>query len=501
MIQQNRISDHQYIAVRREFVLKVDGDRPILYPLDYVNTQIYFLKPLEGFALSLLQGDRPFSEIRRTFDLLFPGSHPDTFSDLISGVDRLVREQPSKTGIGTQGVIELSDKPITEAHKYDPREFVIAPADYKARMGDIKTRYRLDKPINIYTIFTHRCLTNCVYCYAERKSVPEMPITRWRELIQEIADLEIEMCSPDNGDTFARNDGIDLLECLIEHEMHFLLSTKASLSKEYVKRLIDAGFTRKIHGVIQRPVQLSIDAANEDVAKRMLGIPRPRTEKMVETFENFLSFGIMPVVKAVITGLNYDQPKLLVDRYYRRGARIFHFVRYHRSFHRHTDDLFVNEEHIPILKAQFDEIRAQYPDINLKENLTAGESGAGELLPEKRRQLWNNRLGCGGGWYALGIAPNGSAFLCEQMKMDDPFIVGDAQTQSIEEIWNSDRMARFIYPDREQFKGTICQTCSEFEPCIWEKGRCYRDAFFSYGSIYEPPPLCPNNPRPGLRLS
>lgn len=481
--------------------MKVDGSRPILYPLDYINTQIFCLKPLEGFALSLLQGDKPFSEIRQIFLLLFPGSDHDALLDLISGVDRRVREQPSQTGIGKQGVIELADLPIREANRYDPREFVIAPADYQARMGDVKTRYRLDRPINIYTVFTHRCLTNCAYCYAERKYMQEMPLARWRELIEEAADLGVEMCSPDNGDTFARKDGIDLLECLIEHEMHFLLSTKASLSREQIKRLIDAGFTRKIHGVIQRPVQLSIDAVDPEVAKRMLGISHPRTENMVATFDSFLSLGIMPVVKAVITGMNYDQPKLLVDRYYPRGARIFHFVRYHRSFYRHTKDLFVNEEHIPTLKAEFEEIRARYSDIDLKENLTIGANGAGELSSEERHNLWKNRLGCGGGWYALGIAPNGSAFLCEQMKIDDPFIVGDARSQSIEEIWNSERMARFIFPDREQFKGTVCFTCDEFERCMWEKGRCYRDAFFAYGSIFEPPPLCPNNLRPGLRLS
>ncbi|NTW01163.1 MAG: SPASM domain-containing protein, partial [Oscillochloris sp.] len=256
----------------------------------------------------------------------------------------------------------------------------------------------------------------------------------------------------------------------------------------------------KIHGVIERPVQLSIDAAEEHVAQRMLGVSRPQIDTMLKTFDNFMAFGIMPVVKAVITGLNYDQPLLLVERYYPRGARRFTFVRYHRSFYRHSDDLFVNEQHIPVLKAQFDTIRARYPDIDLKENLIGEAGEAGVLSPQRRQELWDTRMGCGGGWCALGIAPDGSAFLCEQMKLDEPFIVGDTRSQSIQEIWNGERMARFIYPAQEQFSGTICQSCNAFEQCMWEKGRCYRDAFFSYGSIYTAPPLCPKNPHPGLRL-
>jgi radical SAM protein with 4Fe4S-binding SPASM domain len=500
-MEQKSISDNQYLAVRREFVFKVDGNRPILYPLDYINTNIHFLTPLEGFVLSLLSGDKPFFQIKQTFQLFFPNVQPLSLQNMILNLDRLVRQYPSQTGIGKNGLIEFSDSPIIEAHKYDPREFVINPADFQATMTNLKTMGRLETPINIYTVFTHHCVTRCLYCYAERKKVSEMPLSRWREIIQEMADIGIQLSSPDNGDTFARKDGIDLLECLLEHNMHFLLSTKSYVSKENVKRLINAGFTKKIHGVIQRKVQLSIDAVDNQIAKRILNIPKPRTEQTLETFENFLSFGIMPKIKAVITGLNYNQPKYIVERFYSRGARVFHFVRYHRSFHRHTDDLFVNEECFPTLNDQFAEIQDKYPDIELVENLTSGVNGVEQFTPEQKRELWENRLGCGGGWYALGVDADGKAFLCEQMVMDEPYIVGDARTQSIEEIWNSERMLRFIHPTREQFKNTSCYTCKDFEECMWKQGRCYRDAYFSYGSIYQTPPMCPKNTRPGLRLS
>ncbi|KAF0206650.1 MAG: radical SAM family [Methylocystaceae bacterium] len=489
-----------FAAVKREFILKVDGARPILYSLDYINTVIYHLSPLEGLALSLLDGVTPVREAKSFFEALFPDA-PVNYLDLVRAVDERVRLSPSQTGIGRDGLIEASDSPIAHAQSFDPRRFVINSQDYEAQAIDVKTSHRLNSPINIYPVFTHRCVTDCAYCYADRAKMDEMPLTRWREIFSEMRKLDIWLGAPDNGDTFARRDGVDLLECLLEHEIHFLLSTKAYVSKDDVARLVDAGLKKKVRGVIKRCVQLSVDAAQDDVSKRVLNLKKSMVKKHTETFLNFLAFGIMPKIKGVITGLNYDQPKPIVDLFYPLGARVFHFVKYHRSFHRHADELFVEPRHVPTLAKQFDKIRELYPDVDLVENLTGDAKEFPEAMRASDRQKWDSRIGCGGGWSSLGISPNGKAFLCEQMKMAEPFFVGDARVQSIEEIWQGQKMFDFIHPPRERFSGTECVDCEEFETCVWEKGRCYRDAYFSYGSIYHPPPLCPKNSRPGLRLS
>lgn len=495
------LPDSNYIAVRREFVLKVDGNRPLLYGLDYIDLNIYLLMPIEGFALSLLTGTRRLADVRRDFNRFFPSEPPSTLDEILLEVDQRVRLSPSQSGIGRDGLLEQSPDPIPDSQSFDPRQFVISPSDYFARVSDVKRMQRLDTPLNIYTIFTHRCVANCAYCYADRPRCDELPLSRWREIIREMASLDIMLAAPDNGDTFARRDGIDLLECLLEHEMHFLLSTKAYVSRETIRRLIDAGFTKKVRGVLQRRVQLSIDAVDEGVAARILQVKRPQVEKRAETVKNFLDAGIMPKVKAVITGINYDQPGRIVDYFYPRGARVFHFVRYHRTFHRHTDDLFVEPAHIEALRCQFDRIRDQYPDVTVLENLLPSEAPPERPSREQVLDQWNNRIGCGGGWSALGISADGNAFLCEQMKMDEPFYVGNARTQTIQEIWDSDRLKDFIYPERDQFAGTICEHCADFETCMWKCGRCYRNSYFSYGTVYYPPPGCPYNDRPGLRLT
>lgn len=332
MTTVSSIRPEQFAAVRRDFVFKVDGDRAILYPLDYVNTHIHFLTPIQGFALSLMDGLSRFSEIENFFCRLFPGDGMSAFAETLESIDRLVRSNVSAVGIGAEGILEVSDSPIKQAIHFDPRQFIINPDHFLQTMKGVKTRFRLQSPINLYTVFTHRCQTNCLYCYADRriKMGREMPFGRWRELIEEAAAMGIRMCSPDNGDTFVRRDGVDFLNLLIEHKMLFLLSTKAFLDRKSVARLVDAGFTDKINGVVERPVQLSFDAVDEAVNMRVLNVRKPRTQLMARTFDSFLSFGIVPIIKAVVTGFNIDQPKKIVDFFYPRGARTFSFVRYTR---------------------------------------------------------------------------------------------------------------------------------------------------------------------------
>jgi radical SAM protein with 4Fe4S-binding SPASM domain len=502
MDQISQLKKNMYLAVRGDFVLKVDGSRPILYPLDYKDTIIFGLTPIEGFILSLLSGHRRLSEVEDLYMTFFPDSNPENVAATLDFLDELVKKRPTAAGIGREGIIEYSNFPIESIHHFDPRQFIISPDEYEKRLDSYQTKHRLETPISALCVYTYCCSTNCVYCYADRRNhvnVKEMSLHRWQEIISEMSDLGIRLCSPDNGDVFARKDGIDFLEALLEKNFHFLLSTKCYVSKENVNRLVNAGFNQKINGLLSRTVQLSIDAVDEEVQQRIYRVS-PILTRTAETFDNFMGCGIAPRIKAVITGLNFDQPQKIVEYFYPRGARNFHFVKYNRSFFNHFDELFLNKEQGESFKKQYETIRENYPDIDCWEDIIP-PVGAEQPISIDWKKIWDNRKGCGGGWLSLGIAPDGKIFLCEQMEMSDKFYVGDLNKQSIMEVWHSKEMLDFIFPTRHQFKDTICYSCKEFEQCMWERGRCYRDAYFVYGTIYDSPPLCPCNTRPGLRVS
>ena len=80
---------------------------------------------------SLLDGRTPISELTRTFAALFPQTER-TLLDALQSVDAMVRNSPSQTGIGKNGLIDVSDEPIVNAQRFDPREFIISPEAFSA---------------------------------------------------------------------------------------------------------------------------------------------------------------------------------------------------------------------------------------------------------------------------------------------------------------------------------------------------------------------------------
>lgn len=495
----NPKSFKEFVALRNDFVLKKDGNRIILYPLDCVESSFFVLDPLQGFVLSLLDGTRRFSDIVADFHAFFPYA-TDSLSNILQPLDGMIKRSPTQSGIGSEGLFQESDLPIECSFRHDPREFIVSVQRFNETMNNIREAKRLATPINIMAFFTHKCQTNCMYCYAQRNRTQEMSLDQWRQIIQQMQYLDIKLISLDGGDPIARHDGIDFLEDLVKADLLFLLSTKGFFSRESVRRLVDAGFRQKIRYVCERKVQLSVDAWDDEKSAIITGNPRFK-DNISKTFDNFMNVGIVPKIKSVLMPINADQPLRIVEYFYPRGARRFQFVRYTRSFFNHRDTFFFDDRSIRIAQNQMEEICSRYPDVDLTENIISTTFYHPAMDRALRQRIWSGRSGCGGGWSMLGIAPNGRAILCEQMVQDEPYCVGDLTRQSITDVWRCDEMLGFIYPTRDKFIGTVCYDCEDFEACHWEKGYCYRDAYFSYATVYQAPPLCPKQCMPGLRLT
>ena len=118
---------------------------------------------------------------------------------------------------------------------------------------------------------------------------------------------------------------------------------------------------------------------------------------------------------------------------------------------------------------------------------------------EAKEEAWEERSMCSAGRASMVINPTGEVTLCEQMPLQDEYIAGDLKHQGLEALWNSTRMKDKVYPSKEKFSGTECETCPDFEECINETGYCFRDSLFTYGTIYSLPPNCPKAPV-GVRM-
>jgi radical SAM protein with 4Fe4S-binding SPASM domain len=170
---------------------------------------------------------------------------------------------------------------------------------------------------------------------------------------------------------------------------------------------------------------------------------------------------------------------------------------YYRTHYRHDDGLFLTARQIERLNSIVRELRTELAWPEMKCNAGSRDfTTAGARSPEE----WKARSSCSGGFSNCVILPNGDVILCEQSPHTAEFVVGNLKKQSLLDVWNSQALMDFIVPDRRRFAGTACFDCDEFDSCHRLYGRCFRDAYFTYGGIYTPSPNCPRAPA-GIRMA
>lgn len=113
---------------------------------------------------------------------------------------------------------------------------------------------------------------------------------------------------------------------------------------------------------------------------------------------------------------------------------------------------------------------------------------------EARIKSFFSRSMCSGLFSSLYILPDGQVTMCEQLYWNKRFIIGNVKTQSIAEIWNSEKANKIYNITQEDIpEDSLCHTCDKFEICRSVRQVCYRDIIQKYGTDkwYYPDANCP----------
>ena len=479
MNKDNRYKLDEIYAIDPQWVLREDTNKVFLHKVSLDEVKFLILPANVGIIVPLFNGKRTLAEVAVLIGMIFGESDIEKCVSACKQALQFVNHDEKKIIPA-----RLIKAPIIA---YEPDDFVVDLKHYQFSR-------RLNKPFRALVFLTNKCCTNCRYCYAERRPCDELCRAEWKKIIKQMKDLKFYVIDISGGDPLARRDSITLLQDFILADMLFLVSTKCYMSCDDARQLVDAGFCRAVNGV-QRKFQVSLDAANEELASYMTQSPN-YLQRAKTTVLNLLDAGISPQVKAVLTSYNWHQVKPLIDMFFPIGVRQFAFSVYGRSGYRHDDTFFLTDQQRLSIAETCEEAKHVYPGIELTGDAVTYNSV--ETNMKERERQWESRAGCSGGFVSIGIAPDGKVILCEQVPQESPFIVGDLRMQTIMEVWDSEKMAQFLHPCHELFNGTICYDCDAFEKCHYEKGWCYRDALFAFGSPYAPAPDCPlveNPPR------
>ncbi len=478
-------AENDIYRVSAKYHLRPNYNHCIIYPFDVEEYGTWRrISSIEGIALSLLDGKRRLKDVATLLSYLF-----DIGIEQSDNVMRAIlghsKSEPGKEFLescGCKGRIP---------NRCNIERFI---KKFKCNYGDFgKQENRLDVPLSLLLMPSNGCNVNCVYCYSEKRHIPkedQLSLGRWLDIIEEAADNGIDIVTFSGGDPFTYAGIEKLFKKMVSREIKFLVPTKTYISNKYAGILLDTGMRETC------TIQISIDGCGSIVDK-MMGV-RDYAQRALKSIKNLTEKGFYVRTNTVCTPMNLREIPGLVRILYEKGVKRASITNYGRSFYRHKEALFLSRDEIEWAREEINKLKDELNWAQLRCNMGIRDFSYMDIDEKKRG--WEKRAHCSGGKSSMTITADGKVILCEQVPQEAPFIVGDLKHSSLLDVWNSTELKAFICPPKEKFSGTACIDCDEFEECQGIYGRCFRDAFFTFGTPYAPSPNCPRAPI-GMRMS
>ena len=377
---------------------------------------------------------------------------------------------------------------LIKKQSYMPTRDILKNIDLQRISQDYDyTSIRHFIPNDITIMVTTNCVTDCIYCYANRREKFKLlSFERIKEIIKEARKLQLRDVAISGGDIFAYKHWYDLLIELNNNDYLPELSTKVPINEDVIVKLKEVGI---------RQIQISLDTIDNEEIKKLINVGDSYLVKMEKTLQNMEKHDLKFNVKTVITKHN-DSIKsinnlLLYLLTFNNFTKISLAPGELSRFK--TFDYKTTKEKIKQLE--------EYVNVKQLENIPISCQGyainENDFSFETKMKKFKDRSVCTGNLSMFWILPDGKATLCEQTYWHPYFILGDLNNQSIMDIWNSDKALSIWNISRDEIKlESPCKSCNIFEECRRGKGNCWRIAMDSYGEEnYDfPAPNCPFSP-------
>lgn len=347
------------------------------------------------------------------------------------------------------------------------------------------TEVRLRVPNSMTFMLNTSCVTDCVYCYADRPRISNLlPFARVKELLKEAFDLGMPYIEVDGGDFFLYPYWREMLSEMRQYDYTPNISTKFPITERMVRRLKKLGIKR---------IQLSIDSVNSEEMQKILNVSEYYTEQVLLGLQLLNKARFEITVKPVITKYN-DSEKSLNDTIdvltsYPSVRRVNFTPAGYSQFKPTT--YYSTRSQLARLKTI---VEQRNRDCDAELSFLGYDECQTEELRERN---FPNRPMCTGNVHGFFVLPDGKVTICEQMYWHPFFILGDLTQQSIMEMWDSKlALSKWKFSQDEVRDVSPCKMCEEFEACRRGLGNCWRQAISAYGpENYDfPAPACPQAP-------
>ncbi len=486
-----------YLIFNPNYILKPDdGKTLILSALVGRNSEkgitdsfTNVIHPIYAMILSFIDGREREVCINQAASAL------DVPTELVSNfVDKVTNNQEQiylKSGDGISSfppntIISIESESTN--HRYEPELFEYNKVNLQ--MGRHKT------PSSLTFMFNNICKTDCIYCYQDktRKVSCTIPLDRIIELIHEAKDLHVNTIDVIGGEFFLYKHWKEVLSELRRLGYNPYLSTKIPLKEEDVKFLSEL----RIHDI-----QISIDSFIEDHLTTSLRVHRGYASEMQKSLHLLDQYGVPVMVHTVLTQFNDTIEDML--SIYNEIKTLNHLVDWHvvkgdESLYPKTDysNIEINASKLNSLidfleeLNQQGEVKIHFPEKVAIQNNSVQKSS--DFTKKVLLKAFFNRSFCSGLFSSLYILPDGKVTMCEQLYWNKNFIIGNVLTQSISDIWNSEKANHIFYISQDDIpEDSLCRTCDKFSICRSVRQVCYREIIRKYGKDkwYYPDVNCP----------
>ena len=449
---------------------------------------IGYVHPVYAVLLSQFDGKKTLSEIEEDLASLLKSdvsSAADIVAPLLENEEELYFHYDGyHLSFPERLLVKKSENVVP--HTFEAKSFYIPKKDL-----DMES-WRLHSPLDLLFVLNTRCITDCVYCYADRQKKMDckIPLERLKEIIAEARELEMRSFDITGGEIFLYTHWEEILRELVTNGFYPYISTKIPIDLTTIHRLKSIGINR---------IQISIDSIIKDDLKAILGVDDDYLDRIKETFKNLDENDFEIFTNTQVNALNQDNILKLYDylltlkniKRINAGAAGFSLYKGLNEYRDYKPD----PDRLKRIETDMDELKEKYEGkININFSGAFEGSKLIDTTPEEKKEEFRKRSRCSANFYAFVLLPDGKVTLCEELYWHPRFIIGDLTKQSIKEMWNSEKALELYRISREMVRDeSECKTCDEFDSCHRYKGICWKEVLYAYG--YEnwdyPDPKCP----------
>jgi radical SAM protein with 4Fe4S-binding SPASM domain len=478
-----KTANEQLLIFNPEYFLRHDKDKTLLVTKDIYENKIYgaedeftgVIHPIHAMMLSFFNA-KTFEQAVAEIQLFFGIEEyliKKTFESLI--------QNETYVEIEFNGVLIHFPKNVIVPYNKEMSLHTYCPEDFTFNEVNLKFT-RLNFPLDITINFTSKCMTNCIYCYADRRKQESctIPLPRIFEIIDEAKKLKLRRIDVIGGEFFLYKHWYAVLKKLRSSGFTPFLTTKMAIDEDIIRKLKNLGF---------KSIQISLDSMIKENLLKSIQVKEKYYTKIQQTFEKLSQYGLEVEVNTILSSATDSVADIQsLERFFSNYSNITSWKIAYGEY-----SIYLGENAFKNYKASrknIDKINEYIQVINNKDifEFKLDEVAIGDNLNEiskaERVKQLKERSTCSGNLYAMYVLSDGKVTICEELYWNKHFILGDVKKQSLKEVWNSEKGRNLFYLTQDMISDdSACKTCNIFDECRGDDIRkvCWRDTIKAYG--------------------